>query len=188
MNLFLKRSSTLVILLLSLTWLCRAPGWDSLIAFIGALVAYLGLDLWQTGRNVSSHDRELADRLLRLLPPESPTTYLLRSHDLAVPFQYSSIKPLFELHDTWKGVGYEFDDKKLEKARKTLFAKLAEFVPMLAGETWPHERNPELVTMDFKDWDNPPEKIAIRNRLNTLGTEFLNEYGDFVRVIRSKRK
>ncbi len=188
MKSFQQRSGALIILLLSLTWLCRAPDWESLIAFIAALLGYIGSDLWQTARDISGHDRELADRFLELMPPDSPTTYFLRAHDVAVPFEYSNIKPLFRLHDTWKGVGYEFDDKKLDNARASFFSNLGEYVPMLASESWPHERNSALVTMDFRDWDNPPEKIAIRNRLNQLGSELLREYEKFIRVIRAKRK
>jgi hypothetical protein len=159
-----------------------------LIAFIAAFLGYLGLDLWQTVREISAHDRDLADRFVAIMPPDSPTTYLLRTHDVAVPFDYSSLKPLFMLHDTWKGVGYEFEDKKLEKARVAFFSKLGEYVPLIAGETWPHEKNPDLVTMGFHDWDNPPAKIAVRDRLNQLGSELLTEYENFIRVIRAKRK
>ena len=188
MKAFLQRTGALVVLLLSLSWLCRAPDWEPLIAFIVALLGYLGLDYWHLHRNLSSHDIELAERFLNLIPPDSETVDLLRNQDFGSLFHYSSIKPLFTLHDTWKGVAYQFDDKKIEKAKLTFFLKLATFVPMLANETWPHDKNPELVTMDFKDWNNPPEKIAIRNRLNELGSELLDEYEKFVRVIRSKKQ
>lgn len=42
--------------------------------------------------------------------------------------------------------------------------------------------------MDFHDWDNPPERIAIRDQLNQLGSELLKEYENFVRVIRANKK
>jgi hypothetical protein len=186
MKSFLQRIAALIIVLLSLVWLCRAPDWEPMIAFVTALTAYLGLDFWQTVRGISAHDRELVERFLKLLPPDSPTASFLRSHDIAVPFPYTDIQPLFKINDTWKGIAFCFDDKKIEKARKRFFDKLGQYVPMVACETFPHDGNSSLVTMDFKDWDNPPEKIAARDRMNSMSTEVLTEYENLVRIIRNR--
>lgn len=185
MRSFLQRVGALLILLLSLTWLCRAPDWEPLIACLVALFGYLGLDFWHTVKGrISSHDKQLAEQFLTLVPPDSSTISFLRSHDIAVPFPYSVVEPLFRLHDTWKGIAYEFEDKKLERAKGVFFDKLKEYVPIVAWETWPHDRNSQMNTMDFHDWDNPPEKVAVRDRMNKLGSEVLAEYENYVRLLR----
>ena len=87
-----------------------------------------------------------------------------------------------------RGVDYEFDDKSLEKAKNQFLASVRSYVRVLINETFTHTGNPAMMTMDFSDWDNPPEKIKARDRLNKLGTDLLMEYERFVRVIRKKIK
>ena len=51
-----------------------------------------------------------------------------------MPFRHDYIRPLLTFRDTWKGVAYEFDDKKLEKSKQEFIDKLKEYVSLVAGE------------------------------------------------------
>jgi hypothetical protein len=188
MKQFITRTGTLAVVLLSLTWLCRDPDWEPLIAFIVALTSYLSFDYWQSAQSLSNHDQDLSSKFQALFTEDSGVIYFLRDHDIAVPFRHDYIRPLFTFHDTWKGVAYEFDDKKLEKSKQEFIDKLKEYVPLVANETYPHRNNPDLNTMDFHDFQNPPEKLEMRDRINRRGNEVHDEYEKFIRIIRSKTK
>lgn len=185
---FLRRSAALVILLLSLVWLCRAPDWESLLAFIGALFVYGTLDVWQTFHPISAHDMSLIREFRKLFPPDSEVIEFLRDHDMANPYHHRKTEPILRIHDQWKGVDYEFDDKRLEKAKNKFLGSVTAYVRILINETFTHTMNPAMMTMDFSDWDNPPEKVKARDRLNKLGSDLLSEYEAFVRVLRKKTK
>ena len=182
------RIVALIILLLSLTWLCRDPDWEPLLTFVAAFLGYLGLDIWQTFHSISANDRKLFNEFHKLFSKDSGVVEFLRDHDIATTFHRRMTAPLLDFYDDWKGVHYEFDDPTLEKAKKRFMAKVKEYVPILTNETYTHSVNPELRTMDFSDWDNPPERIAIRDRLNLLGSEVLERYEELIRVFRNKTK
>lgn len=188
MKKYLSRVGALIILLLAIAWLCRAPDWEPAIAFFIALTGYLSLDFWQIARGLSRHDKELIQKFRELFSEESGTVSFLREHDIAIPFHNRFMTPVFTFHDTWIGIEFEFDDKQLEDAKVKLKIKVKEYVELVVVETYPHDKNVEITTMDFKDFGNPPEKIQIRDKMNKLGTEVYEEYERFIRVVRSKTK
>lgn len=188
MRQFLQRSAALVVLLLSLVWLCRSPDWEPLIAFIVALLTYGFLDVWQTFHSISAHDANLIREFRKLFPLNSEVVEFLRDHDMAIHYHHRKTEPILRIHDQWKGVDFEFDDKRLERAKNQFLASARVYVHILITETFTHTGNPSMMTMDFSDWDNAPEKIKARDRLNKLGSELLSHYEGFVRVIRKKIK
>ena len=182
---YLSRVGALVLLLLSLTWLCQAPDWEPAIAFFLALIGYLGLDFWQMFQGLSEHDQKLIRRFHELFSEESGTITFLREHDIAAPFHSSKMTPVRTFDNTWNGIEFEFDDKHLEKAKVKLKEKVREYVSLFMVETYCDNQNVEIITMDF---ENSPEKIKIRDKMNYLSTEVYKKYERFIHVVRSKLK
>ena len=171
-------------MLLSLTWLCRDPGWEPLIAFIIALGVHIGWDGWNTFHVISTHDQSLIAKFRQLIPHDSRTIPFLRDADWAIPFNYDRIEPLFRIHDEWKSADYEFDNKSLKNTWNKFRESNDALITLATQATFPHDGNPNLVTMDFSDCNNPPEKIAERNALNDRSSHVYMCYEDLVRLIR----
>lgn len=185
MTFFIRRTIGLIILMLSLAWLCRVPDWEPAIAFVTTFFAFISLDAWQTLQTrLSTHDQTLISKFRELLPPDSSTLAFLRDHDLAATFHYKIADPLFTLHDCWRTTDYQFDNKSLEKLRETFFTSLKDFISLLVVETSPHRSNPDWMTMDFKDLENDPEKLATRDELNKRSSKLYKDYEMLSRGIR----
>jgi hypothetical protein len=185
---FLARTALLITLLLSVVWLCRTPDWEPLIATFTAFCAYLGLDVWKTFIRLSQHDKRLLSAFRELLPSDSRAVVFLRQDDVAVPFKYTALRPLQEFVATWNSADYEFDDRRLEKARNNFYTSLSQFLDMLSIQTYPSDKKLDWQTMDFRDFEDRPEKIEARDTLNGLGTETFEAHQALVRIARHRTR
>lgn len=186
MKQFLIRIGALIGLLISEAWLCRAPDWEPLLAFVTLLIAYIGLDGWQTfwHKELSDHDAKLLSQFRELIPECSPTIDFLRGHDWAVSFECRYIDPLFSIEDGWKTNHFEFDNKILNKALSDFRKANSTLMLLAATLTGRHHANIEVVTMDFNDFENSPQKIKDRDDLNKASTYLYEQYEAFALSIR----
>ena len=184
----IAKLTTLALVLLSLTWLCRAPDWEPAISSIVFLSAYLGIEYRSQKKSLTKHDINLMETFRSNFQKESGTLRMLRDHDMAVPFRRENLDPVFNFNETWRGADYEFDDQELESRLKSFKKKCSEYGLYVALNTYPDRVDAKCQTMDYKEKKNTNVREEIREKLNTLGNELHAEYESVVRTFRKKLK
>lgn len=104
----------------------------------------------------------------------------LREHDIGGPFQSSALEDVNNFIHTWDDAEHEFQHKELEARRKALLKSAQNFREEIATHTFPSNVSGYL-TMDLRDYEDRPEKLAIRKHLNDLATDLYNQHQEFVR-------
>lgn len=186
MKLMITKLTTLALVLLSLTWLCRAPDWEPAISFIVFLSAYLGIEYRSQKKSLTKHDINLMELFRSDFQKESGTLRMLRDHDMAVPFRNENLSPIFNFSETWRGADYEFDDQELESRLKSFKKKCSEYGSYVALNTYRDRVDAKFQTMDYKEKQNRDVREEIREKLNDLGSEFHAEYESVIRTFRKK--
>jgi len=131
--------------------------------------------------SLSRTDLDLFRKYVAHFVPDGQVINFLKHHDMAVPFHETCIEPLWKYSDIWRGPKYEFLSPELELARTAFDKKIREFVAILVIETAP-SHIPNFYTMDFKDSEYRPEKLAAQKILNNLSTDAAQAYEDFYRA------
>jgi hypothetical protein len=131
-------------------------------------------------------DKKLFDEFLKLLPTDGGTVRFFKEHDIAVPFPQEILRPPYILMEIWKdNAEKEFLDPELEEIRMKLINKVIDFHSLLAQETTGHRREGWL-TIEFKDWSNPPELVKFRSDINELGHRVFGIHQELVAACRRK--
>lgn len=139
-NVFIRYLS-LLILLMTVGWFFWNPigwtfDWEPLVAFVGALITFLGLDLsqyvdsYKSSTQVHPADMELFEALSYLLPSTKVAKFL-KEQNFSGSYRGSSIMPLHTFVDEWNNVEHEFIDVELEELRKSLHDATKDFVHTL---------------------------------------------------------
>jgi len=185
---YITRIALFIAVLLTLTWLCRAPDWEPLSVFVAALFAYLGHDAWTSLQRINDHDEHLLKRFRLLFPKDSGTISFMREHDFGNIFNNDYMTPLFEYEVSWVGADFMFCNRGIEKKRCSFDKALRHFLKYLAQQTYPHDKKHGWSTMDYKYLHNSPDKEGIRRELNVRATNLVNGYDAFVHHIRKYEK
>jgi hypothetical protein len=185
---YITRLGLFTAVLLTLTWLCRAPDWEPLSVFVAALFAYLGHVTWTSLQRITDHEQHLLTRFRLLFPKDSGTIFFLREHDFGDSFNGDYMSPLFEYQGSWVGADFMFCNRGIEKKRCSFDKALRHFLNYLALETYPHDKRPGWFTMDYNELHNSSDKEGIRTELNARATNFVQSYEDFVQHIRKYEK
>lgn len=138
----------LLALLASVSWFTKNPDWEPLVAVLGLLASYFGLEITEH-RKRTNPDMELFRKLLTELPPEGRAIYFLEGHDISAPFESSVLDELDSFNRYWNDAAHEFHNKKLEKKRKELYQKMNDFRAELSVNIFASNRDGWL-TMDFE--------------------------------------
>lgn len=135
------------------------------------------------------HDQELFEEFLQLVPYD-PAIRLMSEHDFEGPFKRDDLKPIFDFAWLWESVQKEFVHKELEQARRSLQQAAVQFRQEIAGRTVPvrMEGYSSVYSDDMRrsGQPRPPEVVEDARVLNELAGQFAKQYGDFVRMCRSK--
>jgi hypothetical protein len=137
---------------------------------------------------LSEHDVKLAEELRRLLPPMSESLHMLREHDFATFVAADLFSPLDRILNVWVGVDFEFDDPEVEKSKTTFKRELKQFIAYSCGELYPHNHNPGLLTMDFNEAFQRPEKHQVREKMNRLARASYNAFEALIRLLRERAR
>ena len=121
----LARTTTLLLLLGSVAWFAREPGWEPGLVAAGFLATLVGLEVQRLKRAPHPHGVALFEKLLRTLPP--PTVENVRTHGFGGAIKTSDLHPLWGFAETWTDIGHEFHDPTLERLRNSLLSKVTEF-------------------------------------------------------------
>ncbi len=173
---------TLIMLLACTAWLARAPGWDSVIAFFGALIAYLSTEV-NLSRS-SDHDAALFASFIEELPSDGSVMQFLSEYDLGNPFPSEPISALYQFIERWRDDEHEFLDRRLDWLRRELIRRTEQFLRRLTQHTAAHGSG--LLSIGMQDFETRPEMLTLREELNNLATEVYRAHQDLVRYARGK--
>lgn len=174
----------LFLLLVFTAWMAREPGWETITAFIGSLLAYLSVEFKLPSKS-KEHDSILFALLLKELPTESNTMQLLAHHDFGGSFPFESINPLDVFIERWQDAEHEFIDKQLNKLRRQLVESIQQFLEKLNLNVYPDESGKRL-SIGMRDFEDRPEMFALAKELNELSTNVFQVHQEPVRRARQK--
>lgn len=178
------KTIALVLLLIFTAWLAREPGWETITAFIGSLIAYLSVEFKLPSKS-KEHDSILFTLLLKELPTESNTMQLLAYHDFGGSFPFESINPLGIFIERWQDAEHEFVDKQLDNLRKQLIESIQYFLEKLNLNVHPNKSG-ERLSIGMRDFEDRPEIFTIAKELNELATSVFQVHQELVRRARQK--
>ncbi|HYD34170.1 MAG TPA: hypothetical protein VEA39_06315 [Methylophilaceae bacterium] len=173
------RFLNLLALLAAVAWLARIPSWEPLITSIALLATFIGQELWPLLKQ-SDKDKLLLDKFQSEFPSNGRSVLFLQGHDIGAPFNSDRLNEIDAFASTWDNAEHEFRNGKLEKQRRKLLNSARIFRADLSLNVFSGSRG--YLTMDLKDYEDRPEKIATRNRLNDLATQVFKDHQELVRL------
>ncbi|WP_026602751.1 hypothetical protein [Methylomonas sp. 11b] len=195
MRLSLENVVLVLTLLLTEAWFLNGyfsnqPEFEPAIAFLVAFATIFAKDKIKEklglGNNTTSHDLQLFEEFQRALPIE-PTIRLLKEADFGDSFPKSHIQPLFYFVETWDSVDKEFLNKKLEKKRKSLYAKAKELAGEFAKHTVPVGAGDfaSVFPDNLRGGQRPEHVVSSAKVLNEKSTKFIPMYESFIRACKA---
>ncbi len=97
-------------------------------------------------------DRQVFDRLINELSPDSSAIHLLEKHDMGGPFSRELMVSLDRACESWRRVSNEFQTKKIEQKKLAFTTKLSEFLKMYSQQS--RIINGGFVSIGLKDYDD----------------------------------
>lgn len=159
------------------------PEFEPALAFVTALGVLLGKDPIRSvlkGPAVE-HDRELYARFLSDFPSNGRSARFLESHDIGTPFRSDVLTELDRFSESWAGAEHEFISSPLELQRRKLLRRLGDFRKELSLSVFAANTQ-GFLTMDLRDFEDRPEMLAKRERLNQLATDVFAEHQELIRI------
>lgn len=142
-------------------------------------------DLSTAAPSVKSGDQSLFGTLLTDLPSGGRSLRFLKEQDIGAPFRSDDLTELNQFAETWNDAAHEFQDSALEAQRKKLLLALVSFLRELSTNIFPSSPT-GFLTMDLKDFEDRPEKLAVRDKLHELANNAYKEHQTLVRIGRTR--
>lgn len=184
----LARTTTLLLLLGSVAWFAREPGWESGLVAAGFLATLVTLEIQRLKRAPHPHDVALFEELLRTLPP--PTVENVRTHGFGGSIKTSDLHPLWEFVEKWTDIAHEFHDPTLERLRSSLLSAVAEFNRATGTHTFKIGSDASKVYPDAKyeppDYKKPKHVREAVAEIEQLAEEVADQYRALVEAGRSR--
>ncbi len=154
-------------------------GLEPLVASLGLLGALIGQEVWQVSK-LSKNDSLLFEQFLSEFPSNGRSARFLESHDIGGSFRDDELKELDKFAESWGNADHEFGNKRLEAQRKELLQATEKFRTDLSLNVFAGSHG--FLTMDLKDYEDRPELLATRERLNNLAMEVFKQHQELVRL------
>lgn len=186
----LLRYLTLILLLVTIVWLVRDPGWNPLVTFLTALIAFVGLyhkvNQVRKPDETEVPDKCLFDALRKNLSFEGKT-HFLKTHDFGGEFKSCELDKIKEFEHNWVGPEHEFIDQELEAKKKKLHEKVSSFMNAIRKYTFTEGNGWQRIP---KEWRFEKEKQYeyAENLLNSSAEAVVNLQEDLFQTARKKLK
>ena len=157
------------------------PGWEPAFAFLAALSAILLRDPAKTLFKKSSfqNDQDLFSKFLKDFPSNGASAKFLKEQDIGAPFRSSELEQIDAFANSWNNAEHKFQLRALERKRKSLLVAVEEFRRKLAVNMFP-DNTSGFLTMDLKDLEDRPERLAKREELNKLASNVYEIHQGFI--------
>lgn len=161
---------------------------EPLITLLGLIALALAKDplIEKTRPKSIEYDRLIFKDFLATLPPDN-TTRFLKDHDFGNSFPQSEIRPLYNFVENWDKVDKEFINKKLEEKKKSFYKEARNLASEIASRTVPVRGDHISVFPDHMRniGERPPSVIEDAKILNSLSSNFITIYENFIRDCRA---
>ncbi|MUJ39649.1 hypothetical protein [Aliivibrio fischeri] len=193
---FIIKTSNLIVLLISIGWLAKAPDWEPLIVAFGLLITFLAQDFTQHRKlldlesclnksiELSKSDRELFDKFKVELASDGRSMDFLKEHDLGNSFHHDNLKEIDRFLINWDNAEHEFTDEELELQRTKLLALMREFREELSMNIQP--KGNDFFSIGLNDFEQRPEMFELKNKLNQMATDVYDVHQELVRMCKKK--
>lgn len=184
----IARVTTFLLLLGSVAWFAREPGWEPALVAAGFLASLVGLEVRRAKREPHPHDIALFEKFLRTLPPASVEN--VRTHGFGGSIRTSDLHPLWEFAETWTDIGHEFHDPALERLRSSLLTTVQRFNRTTGTHTFKIASDSSKVYPDAKyeppDYEKPEYVREAVAEIEQLADEVAQRYRALVEAGRSQ--
>ena len=184
----LTRITTLLLLVGSVAWFARDPGWEPGLLAASSLATLLVLEVQRSRREPHPHDVALFEELLRTLPP--PAVENVRTHGFGGSIRTSDLHPLWEFAETWIDVGHEFHDPTLEQLRRSLLSSVERFNKATGTHTFKVGHDASRVYPDAKyeppDYKKPEYVREATAEIDQLALAVAQRYRTLVEAGRNR--
>lgn len=129
------------------------------------------------------HDRQLADRLLDLLPSNGVIRFVDENNMAGFLFRGDSFDPLRTFAYDWDNAEHEFLDADLERTKRALWQKVHAYVGLLNAKTYPSRTNAEWFSVPGEwEFEQPQLFQQVVGEFHSLAAEIVALHGEFVRT------
>lgn len=147
---------------------------------IGPLLKMIGFDY----KNKRAKDKELLEKFLTVLPPDSDSVCMLKDQDMGERIRYSYFRSLNQVSEEWLDVDKEFQVRRIEKLKIKFIEALRSFLSEYAQRSGLDERG--FISIGMKDWEDRKEMIEYKEKLNKLSADAFKKYNNFVSIARKE--
>ena len=172
------RLLNLAALLAAVAWLGSQGGWEPAVTSLALLAGFLYQDLAQT-KSGSTHDQKLYEKFLNEFPSNGRSVQFLKNHDMAGSFLAEELEEFDRFTSTWQNAEHEFKNELLGSYLRNLLRKSNEFQNECCGNVF--NNHGSVRTMDINDWEDRPDKLRARDKLNALAEEIYAAHQELVR-------
>jgi hypothetical protein len=185
----LVKLANLVVLILTVLWLSKDPGWDSLVAMATAFVVLLGLEVTDRSEpnkseTVGGPDQELFLEFLNIMPSDGAIRFL-RKQEMGGHFNRRGLDDLYAFVGTWEDVTHEFQDSKLEAKRKQLLQQVNDYCDLIGLYTEQDHGDSHHIRPYLRH-EQPDEFQKAVRELHKQADKIVKLYDEFIRLGRKK--
>ncbi|MFQ5885131.1 MAG: hypothetical protein ACE5IO_08540 [Thermoplasmata archaeon] len=186
----IAKFAKLFVLLGTVAWAARTLSWESIIACLASLAAFVVLEIREARaqeRTVEPRpDRVLFREFLKKLPSGGSIDYI-RLTPMAGPINRNVLYNLEDFTLEWGNAQHEFQDRVLEKKRKELLARINEFLTFSSNNTFPTDRGNQRVPLEWEIKRRDLFEFAV-STLERLAAEIVKCHQDLVRTGQKRLK
>lgn len=147
---------------------------------LGPLLKMIGFDY----KNKRAKDKALIEEFLNLLPSDGGSINMLKDADMGNSLNYQYFGPLNDVTENWYAPDKKFQVRRLESLKLDFLdatqSFLSEYSKRSAMDT------PGFISIGMRDFEDRPEMLEYRDRLNELATTAYKSYEKFVSIARSE--
>lgn len=174
------RLLNLFAVLAATVWLVHTHGYDALATFLALLAVQLGQEFAAQPKIRQSHDKLLFDAFLRALPSNGRFLTFLKDQDIGAPFRRNVLDEMYTFLQEWGSAEHEFKNRRLEKQRSKLYGLTKRFSHELSFAIF--QDGNEFYSMGVNDYEDRPDILVKRDRLNDMATDVYMNHQELVRV------
>lgn len=162
----------------------------SVITFTLSLCAMLIQDIdWIRKSRIHPHDRQLMEKLAETLH-ENKTDRFLKDHDFTrYIYDDKNLAPLLDIHSNWRGVDYEYVNRKYQARWRDMQGKLSDLLDLLLnkpadeGNNFYHMLPPKDKREEFQDMAGRMQNAI---NANNLARDIYTGYQQFREIYLTK--
>lgn len=173
-----------IILMVSVAWLARAPSWEPLVTTLILFAALVAQEIAATQRPRVNPDVTLLEDFLKGLPSEGSISFI-KDFDFHGAFRRVDLDRLYDFRYQWDKPEREFRDRGLDKKRKELLQAIEAFTQLIGQHTSPQTAHVNSLSPTIQR-DNPEEFARIGDEINSAADVVIERHTNLVRVGRKK--